>query len=103
MSTANYLCTKHKVIHVPLFLLFLFAISNACRAQSKLYGMIVDNNGKGIASASVLLLSSKDSFLIKGTISSPSGAYNFENIKGGDYLITSTFTGLAQGTVRKTK
>jgi len=93
MLPAVYLYINQNLIRTVTLVLFLFLNRNICVAQSKIYGLIVDNNDKAIANANVLLLNSKDSALVKGMISLPSGAYYFENIKSGNYLISSTFSG----------
>ncbi len=62
-------------------------------AQSKVYGSIIDINGKPIISANVLLLNSKDSSLVKGTVTDNAGTYYFDKITIGKYFIASTFTG----------
>ena len=81
---------------ISIFLLCIFIVSISCSAQSGISGMVVDGSNKPIANANVLLLSSKDSSLVKGIISGEDGSFIFENIPAGMYLVTSTFTGLKQ-------
>lgn len=94
MTTPN--CLKGTSVYTSLFFLFFIGILADCHAQANVIGIIVDKNGKAIANANVLLLSAKDSSLIKGMISSSSGEYTFKNNSSGNYLITSTYTGMAQ-------
>jgi len=61
--------------------------------QSRIHGKIIDSTGKPVMTANVLLLSSKDSVLVKGMLSAETGLYNFENIVAGSYLISATHTG----------
>ena len=63
-------------------------------AQSKISGKVVDTSGKAIAHANVLLLNSKDSSLVKGMLTNELGNYAFENISAGQYIISSTYTGV---------
>ena len=62
-------------------------------AQSKIYGKVINDDGKPLANANVLLLNFKDSSLVKGQLTNEAGAYSFENIAGGRYLVSSTYTG----------
>ncbi|MES1219560.1 MAG: outer membrane beta-barrel protein, partial [Bacteroidota bacterium] len=64
--------------------------------QSHIRGSVVDIRGEPLGNANVLLLNSRDSSLIKGLVSTKTGTYSFENIKPGNYFITSTFVGLKQ-------
>jgi outer membrane receptor protein involved in Fe transport len=63
-------------------------------SQSRIYGKIVDTTGKPIANANVLLLNSKDSVLVRGTLTIEGGTYSFENINTGKYLVTATHSGI---------
>jgi len=94
MVNTNYL--KGTFLYTSLFLMFFSGISGTCYGQANVYGTIVDKYDIAIANANVLLLHAEDSSLIKGMISSSSGAYSFKNIGKGKYLITATYTGLVQ-------
>jgi outer membrane receptor protein involved in Fe transport len=59
----------------------------------KIIGTVTDNTGKFMQSASVSLVKAKDSVLVKLAITGKDGAYEFENIKEGDYLLTITSVG----------
>jgi hypothetical protein len=63
------------------------------RTQSSVRGMVTDEGGHALASASVLLLNAGDSILVKGTITNPTGQYYFSNIKEGHYLLKITHAG----------
>jgi hypothetical protein len=65
-------------------------------AQSKIFGLVTDIVGLPIADANVLLLNSKDSSLIKGSVSEKDGKYIFANISAGNYMVSSTFVGFKQ-------
>ncbi|MDB5222359.1 MAG: hypothetical protein JWN83_1026 [Chitinophagaceae bacterium] len=77
-------------------LLFIFSFTLtllATAAQSSIQGLIIDPSRKPVAHANVLLLTPKDSSLVKGMLTKEDGTYAFENIAPGKYLITSTHTG----------
>jgi hypothetical protein len=63
------------------------------QAQAKIRGQVVDVNGRPVAQANVLLLRSKDSSLLKGTVTIASGSWAFNNTPAGTYIITSSFVG----------
>ena len=65
-------------------------------AQSKIQGMVTDSNSQPIPNATVLLLRSGDSALVKGTVSGNTGSYLFNNIATGKYLLSFTFSGFKQ-------
>jgi hypothetical protein len=65
-------------------------------AQSKIFGLVTDIVGLPIDDANVLLLNSKDSSLIKGSVSEKDGKYVFANISAGNYMVSSTFVGFKQ-------
>lgn len=71
-------------------------VSISVRAQSKIHGTIVDAQNRGIPNVNVLLLKLKDSSLVKGMVTMPSGMYLFEHVATGNYLITATYTGFKQ-------
>jgi hypothetical protein len=77
-------------------LLFLFYCYQNVIAQSTIHGTVTGSNNQPLSNANVLLLKAKDSSLVKGIITDQTGAYFFEHIAIGDYLITSTYTGLNQ-------
>ena len=84
---------RYFFVLILLFSSFLNPVSNA---QSKIYGIVKGENGKPLLNANVLLLNAKDSSLVKGSITSASGNYSFDNKHTGTYLITSTFTDYGQ-------
>jgi len=62
-------------------------------SQSKIHGIVTDVQGKPVAAATVLLLQSMDSMLVKGTMTSNTGEYTFENIVAGRYFISGSSIG----------
>jgi hypothetical protein len=68
-------------------------------AQSKIRGVVRDIHGSPIAAATVLLLNSTDSILVKGTVTNSTGNYYFDNIGAGKYFITSSSVGFLPGSI----
>ncbi|MEJ7830282.1 MAG: carboxypeptidase-like regulatory domain-containing protein, partial [Segetibacter sp.] len=84
-----------KQIFCAVFIVFLLACINT-NAQSKIKGKVINETGHPVANANVLLIEFKDSSLVKGIVTEPSGTYQFENISAGKYLITTSYTGFSQ-------
>jgi hypothetical protein len=78
-----------KAIHIFFFLL----ISLAATAQTTLSGSVHDGTSKPLPFASVALLNARDSSVAKGTASDPQGAYAFENVRSGRYIMRATAVG----------
>lgn len=81
--------------HINFFAIFIAIIitSTNLPAQSKIYGTIKDSLDKNIAGVNVLLLSTSDSSLIKGTLTDAKGSFLLRDISDGNYFIKSTNTG----------
>jgi len=62
-------------------------------AQVRVYGSVTTDAGKPVEGSNVLLLNNTDSVLVKGTVTGVAGAFNFENIKPGRYIINVSFSG----------
>ncbi|WP_018621368.1 outer membrane beta-barrel protein [Spirosoma luteum] len=62
-------------------------------AQTTLIGTVQDGVGKPLPFASVALLNTRDSTVAKGTASDQQGAYAFENVHAGKYLVQATAVG----------
>ena len=82
-----------KIASLLLVCLFIAAGSFAQNNTGKITGIITDNTGKAVQSASVSLLKAKDSVLVKLAITGKDGAYEFENVKEGDYRLAITSVG----------
>lgn len=85
-----------RVIITGLALIFSISYPVRSLAQYSISGKVTGEKNDAFANANVLLLQAKDSVLVKGVITNHSGGYTFENIPGGKYLITCTFTGFGQ-------
>lgn len=66
------------------------------RPANKVTGLVVDEAGKGAPFASVALLRAKDSSLVKGAITKDNGAYTFDHVANGIYIIRTTVLGYAK-------
>jgi len=60
---------------------------------SKVTGQINDNNGKAVASATIMLLSAKDSSLVKTAVTNSSGVYELQ-AKPGRYFVSASVAGM---------
>lgn len=76
------------------FLLSIITINGY--SQAKISGRVANTQNQPLADASVLLLHSKDSSLVKGNVTSKKGEYLFSNIPEGTYLIASSFVNYTQ-------
>ena|SRR5882672_4038252 len=81
----------------PFFLILLFMLAHIyCVAQSNIHGKIFNSKNEPAVNASVPLLQANDSSLIKAMICTNTGAYSFNNIKDGNYLIAINLLGYKQ-------
>lgn len=83
---------KFQMKTIVLFIIIIF-YSSLSQAQSVITGLIVGPQNEPLAYANVLLLSQKDSSLVRGTISTEQGTYILENIKAGNYLLSFSMLG----------
>lgn len=83
---------------IPVLLLIaLFILDNVqIHAQSKLQGTVTSNKNQPLTDASVLLLNSKDSSLIKGLFTLAGGRYSFDKISPGNYIVSASYSGYKQ-------
>lgn len=65
-------------------------------AQTKVHGSVVDFNGTPLVNANVLLLTAKDSSLVKGVMTSADGNFIIEKLAAGNYIVATTFIGYKQ-------
>ena len=73
-----------------LFTLFSF-VSQA--QKGKVTGFVSDGSQKTVEAATVSLLKAKDSSVLKFTVTSKEGAYSFDGINYGQYLVSVTVVG----------
>jgi hypothetical protein len=70
-----------------------FGSTTYAQSTGKILGRIITINEIHLDGATVSLLRSKDSGIIKLSVAAKDGAYSFENIKHGKYLISATAAG----------
>jgi iron complex outermembrane receptor protein len=76
--------------------LFLFSIAASAQTTAKVTGSVKDEQGKGLQSATVSLLRTKDSSLAKLAVSDQEGQYEMINIKPGKYFVSIALVGYAK-------
>jgi outer membrane receptor protein involved in Fe transport len=81
-----------KLITLALLVTAASFTTNA-QTNGRIRGTVKDEEGKALQSATVSLLRSADSSLVKAAVSDKAGTYEFTNIKGGKYLVSYTSTG----------
>ena len=84
-----------KFIILTGFVLFIIA-SHAQTKNGRIIGEVKDVNQKNIESATVSLLRSKDSLLVKLGITDKKGGFEFEKIADGKYLVSISTIGFGK-------
>ena len=85
-----------KHLHDFLIIILLSAISLATKAQVKtgtVSGVVKAAQEKAVAGATITLLKTTDSSVVKVVVARNDGKYDFENIAPGKYLISVTAAG----------
>lgn len=96
------LCTQHKHTIVMRKIVALlvawaaFSVQASAQTTGKIWGMVKDDAGKGLPSATVSLLRSTDSSLVKLAVTNREGYYEFVGIKQGNYLLSATSVGFGK-------
>ncbi len=72
-------------------------VSQAQVKDGKISGMVVDGNVKTIESATITLLRSKDSSVVKLSVANKAGKYEFEAVPEGKYIVSITASGHSKG------
>ena len=68
-------------------------MAQATKPEAKVTGLLLDENGKPMDYATVSLLKAQDSSIVKGTLSNEAGAYIFDHINTGAYIIKASVVG----------
>ena len=74
----------------------LVAFSATAQTESKISGVVKDEQGKAIQSATISLLKASDSSLVKVAVSNKDGKYEFNEIKAGQYFVSASSVGYAK-------
>ncbi|MFL5787926.1 MAG: TonB-dependent receptor domain-containing protein, partial [Flavisolibacter sp.] len=69
------------------------AMNTSVHGQSHIYGRITNLNGLPVPSATILLIKSVDSSVVKGVITDMAGTYSISKIPAGAYSISCSNTG----------
>ncbi|ASU32521.1 outer membrane beta-barrel family protein [Mucilaginibacter xinganensis] len=69
------------------------AFAQPAKPSAKITGALLDEKGKPMDYATVSLLNAKDSSVVKGTLSNDAGAYSFDHINAGTYIIKASVVG----------
>jgi iron complex outermembrane receptor protein len=70
-----------------------FAYAQPSKSSAKITGALLDEKGKPMDYATVSLLKAADSSVVKGTLSNDAGAYSFDHINTGTYIIKASVVG----------
>ena len=82
-----------KAIPPYVLIVMLCFLSSILLSQSRLSGVIRDNQGEGMDLANVLILNAADSTFVRGGVTDDEGRYLFEKINAGAYFIKATMIG----------
>ncbi|NEU09244.1 TonB-dependent receptor [Flavihumibacter sp. R14] len=90
--------TNYSALTVILLITLLATVTQHSWAQtklagSKITGVVVDDQKKPLDFATVLLLRSSDSSMVKTSMTDLEGKYLLENLPSGEYIITVTMVG----------
>lgn len=69
------------------------AFAQNAKSPGTISGKLVNDQSAAMDYATISLLRAKDSTVVKGTLTNDAGAYSFDNIKPGDYIIKATTVG----------
>lgn len=77
--------------------LSLFSFSSMAQKAGRVYGTVMDGSQKIVESATISLLKAKDSSTVKFSVASKEGAFAFEGVGEGIYLVSVTAVGHQKG------
>ncbi len=80
---------------LPILILLLLPVCASLAQEKKaaINGAVKDNNGNPLDAVTVSLLRRSDSALVKAALSNKSGAFRFENIAFGNYILALSHVG----------
>src|ERR1700753_2561011 len=90
-----YTTMKLSIIKTSIIALLTIGCAATTFAQTtapkaKVSGALQDMQGKPMDYATVSLISTKDSSIIEGTLSTEAGLYTLDHVKPGTYLVAAT-------------
>jgi len=80
------------LIFLTLFGTFVLNFANAQTPAAKISGTIIDGT-KPVDGATVILLTAKDSIVVKTGLANTYGSFTFQNLKDNTYIIKVTYVG----------
>ncbi len=89
----NYFILKPLTLTTLFFSLLIFSAFRAVVAAPKISGVVRNSDNSPASFASVLLLNSKDSSLVKGDVTNDKGEYQFDEVVKGAYIISCSILG----------
>ncbi len=82
---------------LTLLMLIGTFVSQAQTGKAKISGNVIDGSQKTIASATIALLSAKDSSTVKFSVADKDGNFAFENVSNGKYMVMVSAIGHQKG------
>jgi outer membrane receptor protein involved in Fe transport len=86
-----------KKIFSLIFLVTIFSFAGKAQTSGKVSGNVIDGSQKTIEAATIALLKAKDSSSVKFAVAGKEGAFSFENVTDGRYLVSITAVGHQPG------
>lgn len=87
--------TIYKILFLPILVAGM--LTTAFAQTTKITGTVIDEHHVPVSFATVSLLRAKDSVLIKGALGTDAGAYVFDRVAAGTYVIKTTAVGYNKG------
>src|SRR5882757_6198923 len=89
-----------KIINLKISIIMLFILTGLSNAYAQtspgagqITGKVTDEKQSPLAYATVTLLNVKDSTVLKGSLTSETGEFNYKNLVTGSYLVSITMMG----------
>ena len=80
-----------------VFITFIVAIKSIAQTNETIVaGSVVDTKNKPVESATISLMKSKDSSIVKIAVSDKAGKFSFAGISFGNYFITTSAVSFAK-------
>ena len=86
-----------KLLGLVMGLMIIGFTSQAQTKIAKINGQVIDGNQKTIEAATIALINAKDSSVVKYSVASKTGHFQFEDIPAGDYIVTVSAVGHTKG------
>ena len=86
-----------KLLGLVMGLMIIGITSQAQTKIAKINGQVIDGNQKTIEAATIALINAKDSSVVKYSVASKTGHFQFEDIPAGDYIVTVSAVGHTKG------